>query len=73
MSRSLDEKPSVEASKSVEEIQKIHELVKVKIERSYASYQDQANQHKKNVAFQLGYLVWIHLKMSVFPRKTRAS
>jgi len=36
--RPLDEKPSVEASKRVEEIKHLHEQVKLKIEKSNASY-----------------------------------
>jgi len=36
--RSMDEKPSVEASKRVENIQNLHEKVKLKIKKSNASY-----------------------------------
>ena len=37
--RLLDQKPSADAAIRVEEIQKFHELVKGRIEKSYASYQ----------------------------------
>jgi len=37
--RPLDEKLSVEASKWVEEIKRLHEQLKLKIEKSNASYQ----------------------------------
>jgi len=37
--REMNEKPSVEASRRVEEIQKLHEMVKSKIEKANASYQ----------------------------------
>ena len=36
--KAMDEKSSVEASKRVEEIQRLHALVKSKIEQSNASY-----------------------------------
>ena len=36
--RAMNDKRSVEASKRVEEIQILHELVKIKIEKSKASY-----------------------------------
>jgi len=49
--RPLDEKPSVEASKRVEEIKRLHEQVKLKIEKSNASYQSQANKPNKKVVF----------------------
>ena len=50
--RPMDETPSVEASKRMEEIKHLHEQVKLKIEKSNASYQAQANTHKRRVVFQ---------------------
>jgi len=70
--RPLDEKSSVEASKRVEEIKCLHEQVKLKIKKSNSSYQAQANKHKKNVAFQLGDMVWIHLRKERFPSKRKS-
>jgi len=49
--RPIDERPSVEASKRVEEIKSLHKQVKVKIEKSNVSYQAQGNKHKKKVVF----------------------
>jgi hypothetical protein len=70
--RAFDEKPSVEATKRVEEIQQLHELVKTKIEKSNASYQNQANKHKKKKVFQPGDLVWVHLRKERFPQKRKS-
>ena len=67
--RTLDEKPSVEFSKRVDEIKCLHEQVKLKIKKSNSSYQAQANKHKKRVIFQLRDLVWIHLRKERFPYK----
>ena len=64
-------KPSPEASKRVEEIKPLHEQVRLKIERSNAFDQAQANKHKKRVVFQPGDLVWIHLKKERFPSKRK--
>jgi len=47
----LDKKPSVEASKRVDKIKHFHEQVKLKIKKSNASYQAQANKHMKRVVF----------------------
>jgi len=47
----------VEASRRVENIQKLHEMVKSKNEKANASYQVQANKHKKKMVFHLGDLV----------------
>ena len=49
--KAMDEKPRVEASKRVEEIQRLYALIKSKIEKSNASYRGQANKHKKKVVF----------------------
>jgi len=68
----LDEKPSVEAGKRVEEIKHLHEQVKLKTEKSNASYQAEANKHKRRVVFQLGDLVWIHLRKERFPSKRKS-
>jgi len=67
----LDQKLSAEAASRVEEMQKIHELVRSKIEKTNASFQAQANKHKKKVAFQHGDLVWIHLRREKFPSKRK--
>jgi len=55
----------------VEEIQKIHELVRSRIEKTNAPYRAQANKHKKKVLFQPGDLVWIHLRKERFPSKRK--
>jgi len=46
----------------VEEIKKLHEQVKARIENSNLSYQTHTNKHKKKVIFQPGDLVWIHFR-----------
>jgi len=69
--RPLESKPSPEASKRVEEIQHLHEQVKLRIEKSNASYQAQANKHKRKVVFQPGDLVWVHLRKERFPSKRK--
>ena len=69
--RALDLKPSVDAAKSVEEIQKLHKKVKGRIEKSNESYEAQANKHRKRKPFQPGDLVWIHLRKEHFPFKQK--
>ena len=63
---------AVEADKRVEEIKHLHEGVKLRIEKSNASYQAQANKHKRRVVFQPGDLVWVHLRKERFPAKTKS-
>ena len=59
----------MEASERVEEIKHIHEQVKLNIGKSNASYQAQANKHKRRVVFQPGDMVWIHLMKERYPSK----
>ena len=70
--RGMNKKPNVEGSTRVDEIQKLHALVKCKIEKANASYQEQANKHKKKVVFHPGDLVWIHLRKERFPSKRKS-
>jgi len=64
-------KPSADATTRVQEIQKLHELVKARIEKTNASYEAQANKHRRKIVFQSGDLVWIHLRKERFPSKRK--
>jgi len=68
----MDYKPNVEATKRVQEIQELHKKIKDKIEQSNASYQAQANKHRKQVIFNPGDLVWVHLRKERFPSKRKS-
>ena len=46
-------------------------MVRSRIENTNASYQAQANKHKKKVVFQPGDLVWIYLRKERFPSKRK--
>jgi len=69
--RPLDQKPSADAATRVEEIQKLHELVKAKIEKTTLSYMAQANKHKREKLFKPGDLDWIPLCKEHFPSKRK--
>jgi len=69
--RPLDQKPSAHAAARVEEIKKIHKLVRSRIEKTNASYQAQANKHKKKKVFQPGDLMWIYLRKESFLSKRK--
>jgi len=70
--RDMNEKPHMEASKRVEEIQKLYETVRTKIEEANASYKDHANKHRKKMVLHPGDLVWIHLRKERFPSKRKS-
>jgi len=70
-SRSLDQKPSADIAARVEEIQKLHGLVKGRIQKTKALYQAQANKHRRKKALQPRDLMWIYLKKERFPSKRK--
>jgi len=69
--RPMDSKPNVEATKRVQEIQELYKKIKGKIEQSNASYQAQANKHRRKIIFNPGDLVWVHLRKEHFPSKRK--
>jgi len=63
---------SWEAEKRAKEIQDLHSHIRERIEKSNAQAMNQANKHKKNVQYQPGDLVWIHLRKERFPGKRKS-
>ena len=49
------------------EIKKLHEEVRLKIEKKNAKYVEQANKRRKYVEFEVGELVWVHLRKNRLP------
>ena len=45
----------------------MHEEVCLKIEKKNANYVEQANRRRKYVEFEVGELVWVHLRKDRFP------
>ena len=58
---------SGDAEVRAKEIKKLHEEVRLKIEKQNAIYVEQANIHHKYVEFEVGDLVWVHLRKDRFP------
>lgn len=72
MSRPIKEKDDFEASKRVEFEKKLHENTRLQLERKAAQYKAQANKYKKNVQFEKGDLVWLHLRKERFPQQCKS-
>ena len=49
--RPLDQKPSTDATVRVEQIKKVHELVRSRIKKTNEAYQAHGNKNKKQVLF----------------------
>jgi len=56
----------------VQEIKKLHEQVKARIEKSNLSCQSNSCQQAQKVVFQPGGLVWIHLRKERFSSKRKS-
>jgi len=69
--RPLDQRACTDADQRVEEIKKLHEHVRDRIERINSTYSAQANKHQKGKVFQPGDLVWVHLQKDRFPSKRK--
>jgi len=63
---------SWEAEKRAKEIQDLHAHIRERIEKANAQAMSQANKRKKNVQYQPGDLVWIHLRKERFPQKRKS-
>ena len=58
---------SRDAEVRAKEIKKLHEEVRLKIEKKNAKYVEQANRRRKYVEFEVGELVWVHLRKDKIP------
>ena len=58
---------SGDAEVRAKEIKKLHEEVRLKIEKKNAKYVEQANRRRKYIEFEVGELVWVHLHQDRFP------
>lgn len=67
-----DCKVSFEAEKRAKEMKKLHEQIRVHIEKVNEAYKIKANQHRKGVEFQPGDLVWLHLRKERFPTRRKS-
>ena len=56
------------ANERVKEIKRLHKLVRASIEKQNEWYVRATNKHKKHVEFNVGDLVWIHLRKERFPQ-----
>ena len=62
----------MEASKHAAYVKKIHEKTKEAIELKATRKAKNMNKHRKEVLFEPGDLVWIHLRKDRFPDKCKS-
>jgi len=68
----LQERTNMEASKRAAYVKKIHEKTKEAIELKATRKAANMNKHRKEVLFEPGDLVWIHLRKDRFPDKCKS-
>jgi hypothetical protein len=62
----------MDASKCVEYVKKIHEKAKEELKKKAHYFVVKVNKHCKKMAFQLGDMVWVHLRKEWFPEKRKS-
>ena len=72
LSLPLQERTNMEASKRAAYVKKIHEKTKEAIELKATRKAENMNKHRKEVLFEPGDLVWIHLHKDRFPDKRKS-
>lgn len=72
LSLPLQERCNMEASKRAAYVKKIHEKTKEAIELKATRKAANMNKHRKEVLFEPGDLVWIHLRKDRFPDKCKS-
>jgi hypothetical protein len=67
----LQEQTNMDASKCVEYVKKINEKAKEELEKKAPYFAVKTNKHHK-MTFQLGNMVWVHLRKERFPEKCKS-
>jgi hypothetical protein len=61
---------SASVEKFAEEMQELHDKVKQRLQKSNQEYKRRADQHRRQLQFEVGDLVLAHLRKERFPRGT---
>jgi hypothetical protein len=62
----------MDASKLAEYVKKIHEKAREELEKKAHYFAMKANKHRKKITFELGDMVWVHLRKEWFPEKCKS-
>jgi hypothetical protein len=68
----LQEQANMDASKHAEYVKKIHENAKEELEKKAHYFATKANKHRKKNTFELGEMIWVHLRKERFPKKRKS-
>jgi hypothetical protein len=68
----VNEMTSLDGQKKAEMVQKLHASVRQHIEKKNEQYENKANKGRRQVIFELGDWVWVHMRKERFPAHRRS-
>ncbi|KAH9780667.1 hypothetical protein KPL71_008166 [Citrus sinensis] len=68
----IDERASMDGKKKAGFVKQLHERTRQHIEKRIEQYATQANKGRKQVVFQPGDWVWVHMRKERFPAQRRS-
>ncbi|KAH9680016.1 Endonuclease [Citrus sinensis] len=68
----INERASIDGKKKAEFVKQLHERTHQHIEKRTEQYATQANKGRKQVVFQPGDWVWVHMRKERFPAQRRS-
>uniref|UniRef100_A0A2N9IRB0 Reverse transcriptase domain-containing protein n=1 Tax=Fagus sylvatica TaxID=28930 RepID=A0A2N9IRB0_FAGSY len=68
----VNERTSLDGQKKAEMVKKLHETVRQHIEKKNEQYVSKANKGRRQVIFELGDWVWVHMRKERFPARRRS-
>jgi hypothetical protein len=68
----VNERTSLDGQKKAEVVKKLHESVRQHIEKKNEQYANKANKGRRQVIFQPGDWVWVHMRKERFPARRRS-
>jgi len=68
----MQEHMNFDASKRVEFVKNIHDRARANIEKMTKMYEKRANKGRKEMLFEPGDLVWVHLRKDRFPEQCKS-
>ena len=68
----VNERASLDGQKKAEKVKKLHESVQQHIEKKNEQYASKANKGRRQVLFEPGDWVWVHMRKERFPARRRS-
>uniref|UniRef100_A0A2N9FB20 CCHC-type domain-containing protein n=1 Tax=Fagus sylvatica TaxID=28930 RepID=A0A2N9FB20_FAGSY len=70
--KQVNERTSLDGQKKAEMVKKLHESVRQHIEKKNEQYANKANKGRRQVIFEPGDWVWVHMRKERFPARRRS-